>query len=176
MRRLVIGVGVLGAVGIGSVVMWSHDRRVGTRFVNDSINPFLVRRGLAGAGQSEIGTLEHLGRRSGTRRLTPVHPVLSGDEVRIVVPLGIQSEWARNVLAAGHCRIQLHDDVLELDQPRLESPRTIEDLPGASRWAFERLGFMYLRLHMAARQGGCLRAEGSAVAYAARVAGDLNPR
>ena len=30
-------------------------------------------------------------------------------------PLGDHSEWARNVLAAGHCRLQLRDVVYELD-------------------------------------------------------------
>lgn len=119
MRKMLLVVAALTATLACVLVAWRRDRRLGSRFVNESINPLLVRRGLAGVGHSELGTLEHIGRRSGTRRLTPVHPVVSGEEVRIVVPLGAQSEWARNVLAAGRCRIQLHDEVLELDEPAL---------------------------------------------------------
>ena len=49
-------------------------RGSGPMFVNTVVNPRLLRRGLAGGGASEIGTIEHFGRRSGVRRLTPVHP------------------------------------------------------------------------------------------------------
>ncbi len=124
--------------------------------MNEVLDPFLVGRGISGAGRSELGTLEHVGRRSGIRRLTPIHPVLTNDGVRIVVPLGPKSEWARNVLAAGHCRMQLHDTVYELDEPALLPPRVIDDLSTPVRWACERLGFMYLRLHRFAERPGVL--------------------
>ena len=73
--------------------------------------PRLLQRGLAGGAKSEIGTLEHFGRMSGVRRLTPVHPEPTPAGFRVMVPLGSHSQWARNVLAAGHCRLQLHDVV-----------------------------------------------------------------
>lgn len=162
MRKMLLVVAALTATLACVLVAWRRDRRLGSRFVNESINPLLVRRGLAGVGHSELGTLEHIGRRSGTRRLTPVHPVVSGEEVRIVVPLGAQSEWARNVLAAGRCRIQLHDEVLELDEPALVPARTIGDLGAAARLVADGLGFLYLRLHLVERRPGLL--DGAAAA------------
>jgi hypothetical protein len=90
--------------------------------------------------------IEHIGRRSGIRRLTPVHPEPTVDGFRIVVPLATESEWARNVLAAGHCRLQLHDVVYELDEPRLIAPEDIEGLPGILRRLETALGFRYLAL------------------------------
>ena len=64
----------IGAVLVGVARSWRRDPRVGTAFVNSVVNPVLLRRGLAGTGRSEIATLEHVGRRSGITRLTPVHP------------------------------------------------------------------------------------------------------
>jgi deazaflavin-dependent oxidoreductase (nitroreductase family) len=90
--------------------------------------------------------IEHVGRRSGIVRRTPIHPVPTDDGFRIIVPIGEESEWARNVLAAGHCRLVLGDRLVELDQPVLERPAEVPDLPGPVRGLFEWLGFRYLRL------------------------------
>jgi hypothetical protein len=138
--------------------LWRRDRRIGTRLVNEVLDPFLLRRGLSGAGRSELGTLEHIGRRSGIRRLTPVHPVATAEGFRIIVPLGERSEWARNVLAAGGCRIQLHDTVHELDEPALLAPDLVPGLTRPARWLGSWLGFRYLVLHRVAQRPGSLAA------------------
>jgi deazaflavin-dependent oxidoreductase (nitroreductase family) len=149
MRRLVMCVAALGAIGglarLG-LAAWRRNPRIGTRFVNSVVNPRLLDRGLAGGAASELGTLEHVGRRSGARRMTPVHPEPIPDGFRIVVPLGDQSQWARNVLAAGHCRLQLHDHVYELDEPKLIPASEADDLPGPVRSVMSALGFRYLTL------------------------------
>jgi hypothetical protein len=144
------------ATALATVVAWLRDRRVGAGFVNGVIDPVLVRHGLAGSGRSEIGTVEHIGRGTGSRRLTPVHPVPTEDGFRIVVPLGESSEWARNVLAAGHCRLQLHDIVHELDEPALVDPRSAPGLSMPVRWTASRLGIRYLLLHRFASAPGSL--------------------
>ena len=110
---------VTGAALVAAVGLWRRNPRIGTAFVNSVVNPALLRRGLAGYGRSEIGTLEHVGRKSGVRRLTPVHPEPTPAGFRIIVPLGMRSEWARNVIAAGHCRLLLHDQVFDLDEPAM---------------------------------------------------------
>ena len=110
---------VTGAALVAAVGLWRRNPRIGTAFVNSVVNPALLRRGLAGYGRSEIGTLEHVGRMSGVRRLTPVHPEPTPAGFRIIVPLGMRSEWARNVIAAGHCRLLLHDQVFDLDEPAM---------------------------------------------------------
>ena len=131
---------------------------MGTRFTNEVVNPFLVRRGISGAGRSELGTLEHVGRRTGTRHLTPIHPVPTEDGFKIVVPLGPRSQWVQNVLAAGHCRLQLHDTVYDLDEPVLLAAGEMPDMPGPAARALDRIGVQYLLLRRFAERPGTLDA------------------
>lgn len=130
MRKLVFRVATLALIAAVGVAYCRRHPRIGAGTMNEVVNPFLVQRGISGVGRAEVGTLEHVGRSSGTVRLSPVHPVLAGDSVRITVPLGLQSEWARNVLAAGHCRMQLHGTVYEL-VPRAGLRRVLSR-PGGS--------------------------------------------
>ena len=154
---------VTGAALVAAAVMWRRNTRIGTAFVNSIVNPALVRRGLAGYGRSEIGTLEHVGRKSGVRRLTPVHPEPTPAGFRIIVPLGMRSEWARNVVAAGHCRLLLHDQVIDLDEPAMVDAGEAQDLPWPLRRALSTLGFRYLALRTFASHPGSLEAaEGDA--------------
>jgi hypothetical protein len=154
-KRIVIG-SLLGA-GAAGLLLWLRDPRIGTRFVNAVVDPYLVNHGLSGAGGSELGTLEHIGRHTGTRRLSPVHPVPTADGFRIVVPLGPRSEWARNVIAARHCRLQLHDVVYELDEPVLLGAAQMREISAPVRLVADRLGWQYMLLHrFAARPGSLL--------------------
>jgi deazaflavin-dependent oxidoreductase (nitroreductase family) len=149
MRKIAVALAVPVAIGAGLVEaarIWRRDPRVGTAFVNTVVNPVLLRRGLAGHGRSEIATLEHVGRRSGIKRLTPVHPEPTQDGFRIVVPLGMRSEWARNVIAAGHCRIQLHDQIVDLEEPTMVDAQEATDLSWPVRRSMAALGFKYLDL------------------------------
>ena len=146
MRKLALIAGGLVVAGAGGLVAWRRNPRIGTRFMNEVLNPLLVARGISGAGRSELGTLEHVGRRTGTRHLTPIHPVATEDGFRIVVPLGPKSEWARNVIAAGHCRMQLHDTVHDLDEPVLLAASEIPEIDAPAAWALDRLGVEYLLL------------------------------
>jgi hypothetical protein len=166
MRRLVLALAALALLAAGGVALWRRNPRVGVSRMNELVNPFLVRRGFVGGGRSELGTLEHVGRTSGTVRLTPVHPVLSEDSIRIIVPLGLQSEWARNVLVAGHCRLQLHGTIYELDEPALLPAGAVMELPAFSRWLGDMLGIMYLRLHRFAEQPGTLELPAAAASDA----------
>jgi deazaflavin-dependent oxidoreductase (nitroreductase family) len=159
MRRIVAIFGAsatLAAAATGTIVYWRRNPRAGTKFVNVVVNPGLLRRGLAGGEKSELGTIEHVGRKSGIRRLTPVHPEPTPEGFRIIVPLGEHSEWARNVLAAGHCRLQLHDQVYDLDEPVALPAGDALDLPMMVRFIVRALGFQYLTLHTFAVNPGFL--------------------
>jgi hypothetical protein len=149
---------VLGSSLVAAVAWWRRNRRTGSRFVNDVVNPFLLRQGVPGQSRENLATLEHIGRRSGTRRLTLVHPVPTEDGFRITVPLGVESEWARNVLAAGHCRMQIGDIVFELDEPSLVPVGSDGHVVAPVRWAQTGLGFMWLRLHRFGEAPGRLEA------------------
>lgn len=156
MRRLVVIMGAICAAAGAAVIVWRRNPRVGTAVVNDVVNPMLVRRGLAGVGGSEIGTLEHMGRTTGIQRLTPVHPEPTPEGFRVIVPLGSHSQWARNVLAAGHCRLQLHDVVYDLDEPTMISAGDADDLPSVIRRVMAALGFQYLTMRTFSSQAGVL--------------------
>jgi hypothetical protein len=170
MRRMVLAVGLVpgiaaAAIGAGAWA-WRRNPRMGTRLMNDRVNPLLLRHGVSGEPASEIGILEHVGRRSGVRRLTPVHPEHAPDGFRIMVPLADRSEWAQNVLAAGHCRLELQGIVHELDEPVMLFPADVEGIAGPVRWATSALGFRYLRLHRFAAAPGTLNANDAAGATA----------
>jgi deazaflavin-dependent oxidoreductase (nitroreductase family) len=146
----------MAAVFAAFVLGWTRDHRLGADVVNRVIDPILLGSRLSGVGRSEIGTLEHVGRKTGTRRLTPVHPVPTEDGFRIVVPIGDRSQWAHNVLAAGRCRLQLHDVVHELDDPILLDPEFTPGLSRVARWLSSRLAFRYLSLHETSSWPGSL--------------------
>lgn len=148
MRRLMF----LAATALGLVIAarwWRQHRRVGTGFVNRTINPWLERHGLISGSRGELGLVEHVGRKSGIVRLTPIHPMPVADGFRVIVPVGERSEWARNVLAAGRCRILIGDRQFELEDPSLETPAEVPDLPRPVRALFGWLGFRYLFLRFA---------------------------
>jgi deazaflavin-dependent oxidoreductase (nitroreductase family) len=139
-------VAATGAGLYGAVRWWRVNRRVGAAFVNRVVDPWLERHGLVDAARGELALIEHVGRKSGTVRRTPVHPMPIAHGFRIIVPIGEQSEWARNVLAAGHCRMVLGDRLRELDEPVLETPAEVPGLPVPVRALFQWLGFRFLRL------------------------------
>ena len=156
MRKTIAIIAVATEALGAAVFLWRRDPRIGSAFVNSAVNPWLLRRGLAGGAHSEIGPLEHIGRKSGIRRLTPVHPEPTPEGFRVMLPLGAHSEWARNVVAAGSCRIQLHGQVYEFADPRLIPASAVTDLPRAVRAFMGALGFEYLTLRTVSVAKGTL--------------------
>ena len=157
LRWFLVIVAVTVEVAAFAAWLWTRsNRRMGTKFMNETVNWFLLRRGLAGGQKSEIATLEHFGRKSGKRRLTLIHPELTEDGIRIMAPVGEKSEWARNVLAAGHCRIQWHGRIEEFDEPRMVTPADVTDLPTMIRRVTDALSFRYVLLHRFAESLGAL--------------------
>lgn len=158
MKKALLLCGALGALVGGSVAWWRRHPRAGSAWVNRVVDPWLVRQGVIESSKGELGLLEHVGRKSGAVRVTPVHPVRTADGFRIVVPLGLESHWARNVLAAGHCRLQVDGVVHELDEPLLVAPSRVEGLPALATRVMDWLGFRYLTLRRFAEHPGTLEA------------------
>jgi deazaflavin-dependent oxidoreductase (nitroreductase family) len=156
MRRLLLVVAALGAAAVAGAAWWRRNPRFGSEYVNRVVDPWLVRRGIVDRSGGEIGLLEHVGRRSGIVRVTPVHPVATERGFRIVVPLGRESHWAQNVMAAGHCRIQVGDVIHELDEPVLVAPSAVAGIPIGVARVMEWLGFRYLVLNRVAEHPGTL--------------------
>ena len=65
-----------------------------------------------------FGILEHIGRRSGTVRRTPINIFRRGDRYVIALTYGPDVHWLKNVVAAGGCRIQMQGRWVRLTAPR----------------------------------------------------------
>ncbi|MDP8928050.1 MAG: nitroreductase family deazaflavin-dependent oxidoreductase [Actinomycetota bacterium] len=69
--------------------------------------------------RGERPVLTHVGRSSGKTYRTPLdaHPVERG--YLFILVYGSESDWVRNVLAAGHARLTIGGDEVDLTRPRL---------------------------------------------------------
>jgi deazaflavin-dependent oxidoreductase (nitroreductase family) len=61
----------------------------------------------------------HMGRRSGREYRTPVNLFRAGDSFVIALTYGADTQWVRNVLAAGGCRVLTRGRELPLTAPRI---------------------------------------------------------
>jgi deazaflavin-dependent oxidoreductase (nitroreductase family) len=66
-----------------------------------------------------FGVVVHRGRRSGREYRTPVNVFPRSDGVRIALTYGADSDWVKNVLAAGSCRLHTRGRYLGLSDPHL---------------------------------------------------------
>jgi deazaflavin-dependent oxidoreductase (nitroreductase family) len=83
-----------------------------------------------------FGVLEHVGRRSGIVRRTPIN-IFRHDPDRWVVALtyGPDVQWLRNVIAAGGCRLLVRGRWLALVEPRTFRDPRRQCVPLPVRWA-----------------------------------------
>ena len=79
--------------------------RIVLRPLSKRLNPLILR--LAGGRRFGLAQLRHVGRRSGRTYVTAVSPRRSGDVVLIALTFGNQSDWAKNVAAAGACSLRM---------------------------------------------------------------------
>jgi deazaflavin-dependent oxidoreductase (nitroreductase family) len=61
----------------------------------------------------------HVGRRSGAVRRTPVNLFRAGDRYVVALTYGPDSQWVRNVLAAGGCEVETRGRRLRLAEPEV---------------------------------------------------------
>jgi deazaflavin-dependent oxidoreductase (nitroreductase family) len=66
-----------------------------------------------------FGVVEHRGRRSGRRYRTPVNVFPTKDGYLFALTYGPDSDWVRNVLAAGGCELRTRGRTVRLVAPRL---------------------------------------------------------
>jgi deazaflavin-dependent oxidoreductase (nitroreductase family) len=85
-----------------------------SRVLNPLLRKLAGKRHMAMAAQ-----MHHTGRRSGRSFLTPVGAKLSGGYFLIPLTFGNQSDWCRNVRAAGGARIRWKGDDYQLMEPEL---------------------------------------------------------
>ena len=79
------------------------------------------RRRRAGRRHSVTALLTHVGRRSKKTYRTPVGARPYGDGFVVALPYGSRTDWCRNVMAAGTCRLAWIAQSYELEQPEIIS-------------------------------------------------------
>jgi deazaflavin-dependent oxidoreductase (nitroreductase family) len=106
--------------------------RFNRTFANRLIGPSLAR--LPG-----FGAVCHRGRRSGRLYRTPVRVLRSGDRYVMSLPHGPDSDWVRNVLAAGGCELRTGRRCIRLAYPRVFTDEALASIPAPLRPLFRRL-------------------------------------
>ena len=66
-----------------------------------------------------LGVIVHHGRRSGRPYQTPVNVFSAGNGYVIALTYGPDTDWVKNVLAAGGCELRTHGHVIQVGSPRL---------------------------------------------------------
>ncbi|MFC7449784.1 nitroreductase family deazaflavin-dependent oxidoreductase [Rhodococcus daqingensis] len=82
----------------------------------------------------------HRGRRSGRLYRTPVNVFRRGDGYRFALTYGPDSDWVRNVLAAGHVDITTRGRLVTLVEPRVVRDQSANWAPHGVRLVLRRVG------------------------------------
>ncbi|HEY7195617.1 MAG TPA: nitroreductase family deazaflavin-dependent oxidoreductase [Gaiellaceae bacterium] len=97
--------------------------------------------------------VSHTGRHSGRAYETPVNVFRHGDRYVFALTYGADTDWVRNVLAAGGCEIETRRRTIALTDPERFTDATRRLTPPPARWI---LGLLDVSEFLALR-----RADGS---------------
>ncbi|MBC6456910.1 nitroreductase family deazaflavin-dependent oxidoreductase [Actinomadura sp. HBU206391] len=95
-----------------------------------------------------FGAVHHRGRRSGREYRTPVKVFRRGDLYVLSLPYGSDSDWVKNVLAAGGCDLMTRGRRVPLVEPRLYVDDEQAEIPALIRRVLIRINatdFLALR-------------------------------
>ncbi len=95
------------------------------RFTKHVLNPATLRR--AGLANNQYAALHHLGRKSGRPYVTPLVAEPVGGGFVIPLPYGEDTDWCRNLLAAGKGTLDLKDEAIPIINPRVVELATVQD-------------------------------------------------
>ena len=87
-----------------------------------------------------FGIVRHIGRKSGKQYRVPVNIFTDGDDVVIALTYTSNSDWVKNVLAAGGCELESRGKVTRLVDPVLEVDHKKPWAPWVVRTVLGRLG------------------------------------
>jgi deazaflavin-dependent oxidoreductase (nitroreductase family) len=102
------------------------------RFNNQVTNH--VSRPLAGRFPG-FAVVSHIGRRSGRTYHTPVNMFRDGERYMFALTYGADSQWVKNVMAAGSCEVRTQGRTVRLCEPRIFTDRDRRLVPGPVRLA-----------------------------------------
>jgi deazaflavin-dependent oxidoreductase (nitroreductase family) len=77
--------------------------------------------------------LHHVGRRSGRLYRTPVNIFRTTDGYVVALTYGRDSDWVRNILAAGGCKAEIRGRCIELTDPTIVRDEHRTPMPTAAR-------------------------------------------
>lgn len=93
--------------------------RVGLNRVTRRIAPWLPG----------FGVVTHRGRHSGRSYRTPVNVFRTADGYVVALTYGADSDWVKNVLAAGECELTTRGRTVRLVEPRLYRDERRQGMP-----------------------------------------------
>jgi deazaflavin-dependent oxidoreductase (nitroreductase family) len=94
-----------------------------------------------------FGIVQHRGRRSGRPYRTPINVFRVSDGYVAALTYGTDTDWVKNVLAAGGCELEVRRRRVRLTDPRVVHDETRHDMPLGVRQLLAVLGvtdFLYL--------------------------------
>jgi deazaflavin-dependent oxidoreductase (nitroreductase family) len=96
--------------------------------------------------------VSHVGRKSGRNYRTPVNAFRTDGEYIIALTYGAQSDWVKNVLAAGSCELQTRGRRVRLFDPYIVTDESKSWAPLPVRLILNRIDApQYMRLSVAHR-------------------------
>jgi len=115
-------VGVVFVVGMRrkSPLVLTAVRRSGR-----AVKPLVLRS--AGTASSPTAVVEHIGRTSGRRYETPVVAAPTDGGFVIALPYGPETDWLKNVFAAGHATIRFGGERHDVEHPDLVDLQQVDD-------------------------------------------------
>ncbi len=124
--------------------------RIAMRPMTQVLNPLM--RKLAGRRHVRMAAeVRHVGRTSGRSYATPAGARVRGDVAVIPLTFGNQSDWSKNIRAAGGCSLRVNgqDYAAEFVDRRDAGPPLASAFSPVERAAFRLLGIkQYLRLRV----------------------------
>jgi deazaflavin-dependent oxidoreductase (nitroreductase family) len=127
--------------------------RIAMRPLTRMLNPLM--RKLAGRRHVRMAAqVRHVGRASGRAYMTPAGARVHGDVAVIPLTFGNQSDWSKNVRAAGGCSIRLDGQDYAATEPQLVGRADAGSLLRTAFGPMERASFrllgikQYLRLRV----------------------------
>ena len=96
------------------------------RFNRSAMNKVTVQ--YAGTPGAYASIIRHRGRRSGAVYETPIVPFGTADGYVIALPYGPETDWVRNVLAAGSADLLTEGATQAVDQPEVIDVSTVTDV------------------------------------------------
>ena len=137
---------------IVSIALNNRERILGkVRIFNKRyLNPRALK--IAGRLNSPYATLRHVGRRSGSMYTTPLVADFAQNWDGFIIPLpyGVNTDWCRNVMAAGRCTITKDQVVYNIIEPTIvDAAVAFPELPALLRgtlWAFGVKKFLKVRI------------------------------